>query len=122
MLNLQDKLANLSPEKRALIELQLAVKEARAAGRNSIPRRSETGPALLSFAQQRLWFLDQFQPGTALYNIPSAQRLTGALDLPALQRSLDELVRRHESLRTTFAVIDNEPEQIIHAPSAVPLP
>ncbi|MFP2934660.1 condensation domain-containing protein, partial [Pyxidicoccus sp. 3LG] len=68
----------------------------------------------LSFAQQRLWFLDQLQPGSSAYNMPSPVRLTGALDVTALERSLDALIRRHESLRTTFASPQGEPVQVIH--------
>src|SRR5262249_5984467 len=56
----------------------------------------------LSYAQQRLWFLDQWQPGAALYNVPAGVRLTGPLDAAALHESLRETVRRHEVLRTTF--------------------
>src|SRR6185436_9125540 len=59
----------------------------------------------LSFAQQRLWFLDQLEPGTPFYNVPVAVRLTGHLDLEALERTLLEVTRRHEVLRTTFAVV-----------------
>ena len=58
----------------------------------------------LSFSQQRLWFLDQFDPGSAVYNLPIALRLSGALDVSALERSLQEIVRRHEALRTTFTM------------------
>ncbi|HEV7860841.1 MAG TPA: amino acid adenylation domain-containing protein, partial [Pyrinomonadaceae bacterium] len=70
----------------------------------------------LSFAQQRLWFLDQLEPGNALYNVPAAVRLRGSLDESALEQSLYEIVRRHESLRTTFKASDGEPVQIINAP------
>ncbi|MDT5270380.1 MAG: hypothetical protein QOH49_2566, partial [Acidobacteriota bacterium] len=70
---------------------------------------------LLSLAQQRLWFIDQLEPGSAAYNLPAAVRLKGALDVSALEHTLDEVVRRHESLRTTFAVSDGLPVQVIHA-------
>ncbi|HLL70296.1 MAG TPA: amino acid adenylation domain-containing protein [Pyrinomonadaceae bacterium] len=75
------------------------------------------GALPLSFAQQRLWFLDQYEPESAAYNIPAAVRLSGALDFAALERTFDEVVRRHESLRTSFAVAaDGEARQEI-APS-----
>jgi amino acid adenylation domain-containing protein len=67
----------------------------------------------LSFAQQRLWFLDQLDPGSAAYNIPAVLRLRGALDAPALERTLTEIVRRHETLRTNFSLAGDEPVQII---------
>ena len=67
----------------------------------------------LSFAQQRLWFLDQMEPGSSFYNIPAAVRLRGALNIEALERTLSEVVRRHEVLRTHFISIDGEPVQVI---------
>jgi amino acid adenylation domain-containing protein len=67
----------------------------------------------LSFAQQRLWFLYQFDPASAVYNMSSVFRLEGALDADVLERALVEIVRRHEALRTVFAVEDGEPLQVI---------
>ncbi|MET0622967.1 MAG: amino acid adenylation domain-containing protein [Pyrinomonadaceae bacterium] len=67
----------------------------------------------LSYAQQRLWFLDQFEPGRAAYNIAGVLRMEGRLDAAALGRSLDEIVRRHESLRTSFASVGGSPVQVI---------
>ncbi len=69
---------------------------------------------LLSYAQQRLWFIDQLEPGSAAYNIPAAVRLMGKLDELALQKSLNEIVRRHEVLRTSFPSSDGQPRQHIH--------
>jgi amino acid adenylation domain-containing protein len=67
----------------------------------------------LSFAQERLWFIDQLEPGTGIYNLPVAYRLRGPLDVVALERSLNEIVRRHEILRTTFSVAEDRPIQAI---------
>ncbi|MFL6200193.1 MAG: amino acid adenylation domain-containing protein, partial [Thermoanaerobaculia bacterium] len=71
------------------------------------------GPYPLSFAQQRFWFLDQLEPGSYLDNMFRAIRLTGALDRKALERALEELVRRHPSLRTRFPSEGGEPRQVI---------
>src|SRR5205085_6323934 len=76
----------------------------------------------LSFAQQRLWFLDRLEPGSAAYNMPAAVRLKGSLDVDALARTLTEVVRRHEVLRTTFKEIKGLPVQVISDPEPVPLP
>jgi acyl carrier protein len=69
----------------------------------------------LSFAQQRLWFLDQLEPGSTAYNMPGAIRISGELEVGALERSLATVVRRHESLRTRFEERDGQPRQVIEA-------
>ncbi|MEO6808701.1 MAG: condensation domain-containing protein, partial [Isosphaeraceae bacterium] len=74
------------------------------------------------FAQQRLWFLDQLEPGSASYNIPVAVRLAGALDLPALERALNEVLRRHEVLRTSFTSLGGVPHQVVAPSVAFSLP
>ncbi|HRI49124.1 MAG TPA: amino acid adenylation domain-containing protein [Pseudomonadota bacterium] len=80
-------------------------------------------PLALSFAQQRLWFLEQLDPGLPLYNIPAALRLRGPLDRECLRLALQGIVSRHEALRTTFSSAEPEPFQVIHpAPSGWPLP
>ncbi len=79
-------------------------------------------PLPLSFAQQRLWFIEQMAPGNPAYHIPVALRLRGRLDVAALEDSFSELVRRHEALRTSFVSIDGEPQQSIHAPQPMPIP
>src|SRR4029077_4295492 len=76
----------------------------------------------LSFAQERLWFLDRLEPGSAAYNLATALRLSGDLDVPALAASLAEIARRHAALRTTFAEMAGEPRQGIAPPSGLPLP
>ena len=81
------------------------------------------GPSPLSFAQQRLWFIDQLEPGSALYNMPVALRFEGPLRPAVLAGSLSEIVRRHETLRTVFAVLDGSPVQVVRpaAPFLLPL-
>ncbi|MBZ4336727.1 condensation domain-containing protein, partial [Corallococcus sp. AS-1-12] len=76
----------------------------------------------LSFAQQRLWLLDQLQPGDASYNLPTALQLSGHLDVESLRRAFESLVQRHEALRTTFHEHQGQPTQRIHAPVEWTLP
>ncbi|MBJ6766256.1 non-ribosomal peptide synthetase, partial [Myxococcaceae bacterium JPH2] len=78
---------------------------------------SRSQPLPLSFAQQRLWFLDQLQPGTTAYNMPNALRLEGTLDVDALEHAFTDLCGRHESLRTTFLSVEGEPVQLIAPPT-----
>src|SRR5215213_7409536 len=74
-----------------------------------------------SFAQQRLWLIHQLEPGDPSYNVPTVLRLEGWLNVAALQRALDEVVRRHEVLRTTFAIVNDGPAQLIHPQRRIPI-
>ncbi len=76
-------------------------------------RASREGDLPLSFAQQRLWFLNQLEADSAFYNVPIARRLRGRLNIDALQKALESLTLRHEALRTNFAAIDGTPVQVI---------
>ncbi|MBD2741508.1 non-ribosomal peptide synthetase [Coleofasciculus sp. FACHB-1120] len=76
----------------------------------------------LSFAQQRLWFLDQLFPNNFFYNVPAAVRLTGSLNLAALEEAFNEIVRRHEALRTTFVTVEGQPIQVINPNLKISLP
>ena len=109
-----DRAARLSPVKRALLDQRLArgVRD-RAAG-DGIPGRPDPGTAPLSFLQRQMWVIDQMTPGNPAYNMPYGFRLRGPLDVTALERSFNDVIRRHEVLRTTFTVRDGEPLQRIH--------
>ncbi|HSU16596.1 non-ribosomal peptide synthetase [Longimicrobium sp.] len=114
-------------ESPTVAELAGRVEALRSAGAPVAPPiepAPRTDPPPLSFAQQQLWLLDRIDPGSAAYNMSFALRLRGALDVPALRDSLDALVRRHETLRTTFGFQDGNPGpvQVIHPPAPVPLP
>ena len=90
-----------------------------AFGLNDAVNASATKTVPASYAQERLWFVEQFVPGSAAYNIPVAMRITVPLHLGALETAVTELVRRHESLRTTFTVENGRPHQVIGAPERV---
>jgi len=77
-----------------------------------------TEPLVVSFGQERIWFLDQSQPGSALYNLSTIHPIAGPFDLAALERSLSELFRRHESLRTNFQLVGGRPVQVVAAATA----
>src|SRR5690242_14720210 len=79
----------------------------------AIPPRASAAGARLSFAQERLWFLDQLMPGSPVFNVPMAVRISHPLDLDTLQRTVDEIVRRHEVFRTAFAAHDGIPKPIV---------
>jgi amino acid adenylation domain-containing protein len=112
----QQRIARLSPDQRALLIRKLGKAD------TGIPRIQERASLPLSFAQQRLWFIDRLEPGSALYNISLVHRLIGKLEVAALERSINELVRRHEVLRTLFRTVDGEPALVILPYCATPLP
>ncbi len=113
--------SDLSPEKLALLVMRMKKKKdaeaAQQGGGGAIARRPAGGPPPLSFAQQRLWLLDRLEPGTSAYNMPSPARLLGSLDRSVLARALNEILRRHESLRTRFTSFDGVPAQVIEPPA-----
>jgi amino acid adenylation domain-containing protein len=111
--DLSSRFADLPPAKQALLRQRLKRKRLEFVLNQTIPRRVTSDPTQLSFAQQRLWFLDQYQPDRSVYNVSSALWLKGRLDLDAIKQSIAEVVRRHESLRTTFANVNGEPLQVI---------
>ena len=125
MSDISQRLASLPPEKRDLLLKQLRARQ-RAAPQaptapSLAPQPRGDAPPPLSFAQRRLWFLEQLEPGTSLYNLPSALRLEGPLDIGALERAFTELVHRHESLRTTFQAHEDTAVQVIAPPAPVTL-
>ncbi|MFP2911032.1 amino acid adenylation domain-containing protein, partial [Pyxidicoccus sp. 3LFB2] len=123
MSDTKQQLADLSPEQRALLMRQLKQRGAKSTSRPPLTRRPANGaPPPLSFSQQRLWFLDQLEPGSSAYNMPLALQLDGSLRVDALEHALSELVRRHESLRTTFQALQDNPVQVISPPAPLTLP
>jgi len=102
--------------------LEQSLKDEQAVASPPIQPVARAADLPLSFEQQRLWFLDQVAPGNSVYNMPLAVRLTGTPNLAALQQTADEIIRRHESLRTTFSEEDGQPRQVISPAAAVPLP
>jgi amino acid adenylation domain-containing protein len=112
----------MSTEKAELFDRLLRKKRIEVPRSQPIIRRRAEGPCQLSFAQQRLWFLDQLAPGRNLYNIHIAVRISGLLKLTALGQSFDEILRRHDALRTTFSIVDDVPVQVVAPPSRLELP
>jgi hypothetical protein len=122
MSDFQRRAEKLSPERRALLELLLKSKSASSPATQVIAKRKQENNCALSFAQERLWFLDQLEPGSPFYNLASAVRLTGNLDARALEFSISEIIRRHEVLRTTFPAMNGEPVQVISQATPYKLP
>jgi amino acid adenylation domain-containing protein len=123
------RLASLSPAQRALLESRLKEKgESLTLLQRSLVTAPSIRPAQLrdavplSFAQEPMWFLDQLEPGNPAYIMGNAFRLRGPLHVDALGRSLKEIVRRHESLRTNFAMVDGQPVQVISPALDLALP
>ena len=119
----QANLAILSEaENKLLNELLEAEGIPSSSERMKLSRADRLKELPLSYAQQRLWFIDQLEPGISAYNVPAAVRLRGLLDVAALRRSLNEIVRRHEVLRTSFPQRDGHPFQHISPSSELDMP
>jgi len=115
------RLAHLSPQKLGLLLKRVKEKDGPTQIR-VIPREQGINRFPLSYAQQRMWLLDQLNPGRSLNNMPNTWTIEGPLDVAALQSALTELCRRHETLRTTFAVHAGQPVQVVNPVEPVPLP
>jgi amino acid adenylation domain-containing protein len=117
MKDISERISALTPEQRALFEARLKQKglHTQITAVQTIPRRqnrdSATCPA--SIDQERLWFVDQLQPGNTAYNIFNASRIRGSLNVPIMERVINELIQRHEVLRTTLKTVDGLPVQVI---------
>ena len=114
--------SELTPAQRALLELRLRGQRGDTGPVHGIARRDPAVAAPLSFAQERLWFLDQLNPGDTTYNCIDTLPFDFAVDIPILKRSLNEIVRRHESLRTTFPARDGIPVQVVAPTLELDLP
>lgn len=117
---IEQRLANLTPEKLAALQKRLQKRE--SAGYSPIPALVDEAVYPLSFHQRRLWFIEQLQPGTPLYNVTRAIRLRGPLNRGALKSALQSLSDRHEALRTTFHTRNGEPVQRINPAPELQLP
>lgn len=115
---MDNKYSNLSPGKKALLEKWKGGK----LQADVIPTRQDYQNIPLSFSQQRLWFIDQLYHGSSFYNIPIAFHIQGNLNIAALEQSLNEIIKRHEVLRTTFRLVNGEAVQEIALQSTWDLP
>ncbi len=107
-----ERLATLSPAKRALFDLLRRPSDAKSSVA-AAPRRDPREPAPLSFGQERLWFLDQLEPGNPFYNVAISTRIVGDLEARLLAAALDAVIARHEALRTVFRSAAGRPEQVV---------
>ncbi len=100
-----ESLSHLSPAARDLLARRSRADESSSAGSEPLRHRPGATEAPLSFGQQQVWFFEQLEPGSAVYHLPKEVRLRGPLDVPALERALGEVVRRHEILRTRYGTL-----------------
>ncbi len=119
---IRQRISELSPAKRKLLDKLLDAKASLAAGPKPRPRGPDSDAVPLSFAQQRVWFMDQWAPGTPVFNLNAAIRLSFPLQSAVLERCLNEIVRRHEMLRTTFVTVGERPIQRIASQLKLALP
>lgn len=124
MSDISGKQDSLAAKKQMLFEMLMKERKKAEVSRENqaIQKRKEAGLLPLSFAQQRLWFLEQMNPGSPAYNIPSAVIMNGRLDINALNDSFNLVIKRHEALRTVFKMADGQPVQVILPELKIDLP
>ena len=120
--NLSDRKDKLSSARRALLAKRLQGAKGSGQASNVIEKRPLSGPAPLSYTQQRIWFMHQLTPDGTAYNMHDAWRVRGPLDLPALDKALNQVGQRQPALRTTFIVVDDQPWQQVADTRVLPLP
>ena len=122
MTEIRRRIANLSPEKRVLLEQQLAAYHSSLSRDDCIHAAATVDPPPASFSQRRLWFLSQLEPGSSAYNLPKAFKIAGPLDVDALRKSLNKLLQRHQVLRTRFTWMAGDLFQVIGTERSLELP
>jgi hypothetical protein len=115
------RIARLSPEQQARLQLHLMKHKVVSGEGQRIPSRDATGPQPLSFGQQRSWLMHQIEPESSAYNMPNAIRISGRLDVMVLRDVLKTVVDRHEVLRTTYSMRDGDPVQVVEPSRPVAL-
>jgi len=120
MNDIAKRIAALPPEKRKQLLERLKKKHGEGSAQKISRQSRETNTFPLSFAQQRLWFLDQLEPNSFTWNISLSYGVTGQINEQALERALQEIVNRHEVLRSTFAIVDGRPVQVIAKQGILP--
>ena len=113
MIDITDRIGDLSPAKRELLTRRLTQKRQVQAAPQAIPRRTDQTMCPLSFSQERLWFLDRLLPNSSLYTMAGATRMSGPLDEQVVIQSFNAIIRRHAVLRTTFKAVDGQPVAVI---------
>lgn len=113
MVELGQRIAALKPEQRAIFEAKLKEAGIKRSSSTSIPRRATGARCPLSFGQESLWLFHQMAPDAGVHNISNAYRMKGPLDVVVLWRAANEIVRRHEALRTTIQSVDGYPHQVV---------
>ncbi|MGE5499852.1 MAG: amino acid adenylation domain-containing protein, partial [Syntrophothermus sp.] len=111
-----------TPTVEGLASAVLRLKKLSSSGSTRITKKNTTGAIPLSYAQERLWFLEQMEPGSPFYNMTDVYKVTGSLNIKLLERSINKVIRRQESLRTVFISVDGKPQQIIIPELRVVLP
>ena len=112
----------ISSRKRKLLDQYLQQRSEEAIVVGTIPRRAPVAVIPLTFAQQQVWLHSQLAPDLPVYNEPFTVHRNGPLDVLALERSFTEIIRRHEAWRTTFAIVEGQPVQVVHPSFEIKLP